>query len=203
MNLKKINPNLQKALVEFGLIEANELQQETFSAIKSGVDIVVQSDVATGKSTTIALNVIHKLEKPFELSPRALIFCTNKEAVLEMVSVFNDLNRYAKLRVFYTHEKTDLDDDKNQISIGIDVLIGTPNRLNEMFGGAGFDVNQLRMFVVDDVDIMLRNRFDAKITRISDSIAKTQRLFFCSQITEKVELLADKLLVEPLFFEFD
>ena len=54
MNLKKINPNLQKALVEFGLIEANELQQETFSAIKSGVDIVVQSDVATGKSTTIA-----------------------------------------------------------------------------------------------------------------------------------------------------
>ena len=38
MQLKKINPNLQKALIENDLIEANELQQETFSTIKSGVD---------------------------------------------------------------------------------------------------------------------------------------------------------------------
>lgn len=203
MNLKKINTNLQKALIEAGFSEANELQQETFSAIKSGVDAVIQSLPGSGKSTTIALNIIHKLDKPHELSPRALVFCTDKEKVLEMVSIFTVLNKYNNLRVFHTHDKTNLDDDKNQISVGIDVLIGTPNRLSEMFSGAGFDVNQLKMFIVDDADIMIRNRFDPKITRISDSIAKIQRLFFCSQITERVELLADKLMIEPLFFEID
>ena len=82
MNLKKINTNLQKALIEAGFSEANELQQETFSAIKSGVDAVIQSLPGSGKSTTIALNVIHKLDKPHELSPRALVFCTDKEKVL-------------------------------------------------------------------------------------------------------------------------
>ena len=30
MKLKKINENLQKALIENGLAEANEMQQETF-----------------------------------------------------------------------------------------------------------------------------------------------------------------------------
>ena len=43
MNLKKINPNLQKALMENGFVEANELQQDTFSTIKSGADCIVLS----------------------------------------------------------------------------------------------------------------------------------------------------------------
>ena len=53
MQLKKINPNLQKALIENDFIEANELQQETFSTIKSGVDAVIQSPNGSGKTTTI------------------------------------------------------------------------------------------------------------------------------------------------------
>ena len=62
MNLKKINPNLQKALIENGLTEPNEMQQETFSTIKSGADAVIQSLGGSGKSTTIAINVIQRLE---------------------------------------------------------------------------------------------------------------------------------------------
>ena len=41
MNLKKINPNLQEALIENSLTAANEMQEETFSAIKSGADCIV------------------------------------------------------------------------------------------------------------------------------------------------------------------
>jgi len=37
--------------------------------------------------------------------------------------------------------------------------------------------------------------------RLSNSVEKTQRLFFCSTITEKVEILAEKIMIEPLFFE--
>jgi superfamily II DNA/RNA helicase len=35
---------------------------------------------------------------------------------------------------------------------GIDVLIGTPNKLSEMFTTAGFNVNRLKMFILDDAD---------------------------------------------------
>jgi superfamily II DNA/RNA helicase len=84
MNLKKINPNLQKALIENGLTEANEMQQETFSTIKSGADLVIQSAGGTGKTTTIVLNVIQKFEKTLDESTRALIIVENKEKVLEM-----------------------------------------------------------------------------------------------------------------------
>ncbi|KGO90211.1 DEAD/DEAH box helicase [Flavobacterium suncheonense] len=203
MQLKKINPNLQKALIELGLTEANEMQQETFSTIKSGADAVIQSVGGSGKTTTIVLNVIQRLEKAHMVSPRALIIVEDKGKMLEMLEMFSELGKYTDLRVYGTHDKSDMDYDKNQISVGIDVLVGTPNRLNDMFATAGYDVNQLKMFVVDDADVLFKNRMEPKVTRISDSIAKTQRLFFCSAITEKVEIMADKIMIEPLFFEMD
>ena len=82
MQLKKINPHLQQALVELGLVEANEIQEETFSVLKSGADVVIQAEKGAGKTTTLVLNVIQKLEKAHLFSPRALVFAENKEKVL-------------------------------------------------------------------------------------------------------------------------
>ncbi|MGX7668239.1 DEAD/DEAH box helicase [Flavobacterium pedocola] len=203
MNLKKINTNLQQALIENELIEANAMQQETFSTIKSGADAVIQSVGGSGKTTTIVMNVIQRLEKAYLISPRALIIVEDKEKMLEMLEMFSVLGKYTDLRIYGVHDKSDLDYDKNQISVGIDVLVGTPIRLNDMFATAGYDVNQLKMFVVDDADEIFRNRLEPRIIRVSDSIAKTQRLFFCSAITEKVEIMADRIMIEPLFFEMD
>lgn len=203
MFLKKINPGLEKALEEAGLTEPTELQKDSFGTIKSGVDCVLAADASQGKTTTIVINVIQRLEKSFEQSPRALIIVEDKARVLEMMELFKNYGSFTDLRVYGVYEQGDIDYDKNQISVGIDVLIGTPTRLNDMFASAGFDVNRLKMFVVDDTEALLKLRMEPKISRLSNSIAKTQRLFFTDVITERVELLADKLMVEPLFFEMD
>ncbi|MEZ4877482.1 MAG: DEAD/DEAH box helicase [Flavobacterium sp.] len=203
MNLKKINPNLQKALVENGLTQANEMQIETFSTIKSGADAVIQSPKGTGKTTTIVLNVIQRLERTVGESTRALIMVESKEKVMEMEELFLKYANYHDLSILGVHDKGDIDYDKNIISLGLDILIGTPNRINALFSSAGFNASTIRMFVVDDADILFKNRVDAIVLRLSMSIEKTQRLFFCSEIIERVETLADKVMIEPLFFEME
>lgn len=203
MQLKKINPNLQKALIENGLTEANEMQQETFSTIKSGADAVIQSSEKTGKSTTIVLNVIQRLQKTQGESTRALIIVENKERVLEMEELFLKLGTYTDLSILGVHDKGDIDYDKNVISMGLDVLIGTPARVNTLFSSAGFNINTIKIFVVDDTEILMRLRMDAVILRLSQSIEKTQRIFFCNTITERVESLANNIMIEPLFFEME
>ncbi len=203
MQLKKINPNLQQALIENDFIEANEMQNDTFSAIKSGADVVIQSPGGTGKTTTIVLNVIQRLEKAIGESTRALIFVEDKEKVLEAVETFKKLANYTDLRVIGCHDKGDIDFDKNQISLGMDVIIGTTTKINAMFGSAGFNMNTIKMFIVDDADMLFRNRLDATIMRLSASVEKTQRIFFCSEITERVEVLAEKIMIEPIFFEME
>ncbi len=203
MNLKKINPLLQQALVEHNLIEPNEMQRETFSTIKSGADAVIQSPEGSGKTTAIVLNVIQRMEKTIGESTRALILVETKERVMEMEELFLKFGTYTDLSILGVHEKGDIDYDKNIISMGLDVLIGTPSKINAMFSSAGFNINTIKMFVVDDADILFRLRHDAIVQRLLMSIEKTQRLFFCSQITERVETLADKIMIEPLFFEMD
>lgn len=203
MQLKKINVQLQKALIENGFTEENELQQETFSTLKSGADAVIQSPPKTGKTTTIVLNVIQRLQKAEGESTRALIVVENRDKVVEMVELFEKLGNYLDLRVIGVHEKGDIDYDKNQISLGMDVLIGTPTKINDMFASAGFNMNTIKLFIVDDAEALFRNRMDAIIHRLSLSVEKTQRVFFCSTITERVEALADKIMIEPLFFEED
>ena len=203
MKLKKINEKLQEALVELGLTDANELQSETFSTIKSGADCIVISPNGSGKSTTIVLNVIQQLVGEGEESPRALIIVEDKEKVLEMEELFEKFGSKTDLRVYGVHDKGDLEYDKNYISTGIDVLIGTPNKLYMLFSTAGFNVNRLLMVIVDDADILFKNRLDTVIHRMSESIGKAQRIFFCNEITEKVEFLAEKIMIEPLFLEIE
>lgn len=203
MKLKKINEKLQDALIENGLIEANALQQETFSTIKSGADCLIVSPEGSGKTTTIVLNVIQQLAGKTEESPRALIIVEDKEKVLAMEELFEKYGKYTNLEVYGVHDKGDMDYDKNYISTGIDVLIGTPNKLSEMFSTAGYNVNRLKMFILDDADPILKLRHETKIMRISNSIAKTQRIVFAETLTERIEILTDKMLLEPYFFDMD
>ena len=203
MKLKKINEKLQEALIEIGLTEANELQQETFSTLKSGADCIVISPKGSGKSTTIVLNVIQQLVCEGEESPRALIIVEDKAKVLAMEELFEQLGSKTDLRVYGIHDKGDMEYDKNYISTGIDVLIGTPNRLGDMFTTAGYNVNRLKMFIIDDTDAILKLRHETKIMRISNSITRTQRLIFSEQLTERIEILAEKMLLEPFLFEIE
>ena len=203
MKLKKINENLKENLIENGLTEANELQQETFSTLKSGADCLVNASNGSGKTTTIVINVIQKLAGSNEESPRALIMVEDKAKVLEMVELFEKFGKNSGLEVYGVHDKGDMDYDKNYVSTGIDILIGTPTKLNDMFSTAGYNVNRLRMFIIDDADAILKLRHETKIMRISDSIAKTQRIIFTDVLTERIEILADKMLVEPYEFDFE
>ncbi|QZK91079.1 DEAD/DEAH box helicase [Flavobacterium sp. CHNK8] len=202
MKLKKINETLQQNLIDNGFLEANDIQKETFGTLKSGADAIIVAPAGSGKSTTIVINVIQRLVGSVEESPRALIIVSDKEKVVEMVAQFEKLAKYTDLEIYGVHDKGDMDYDKNYISTGIDVLIGTPNKLSEMFSSAGYNVNRLKMFILDDADPILKLRHETKIMRISNSIDKTQRIIFTEQFSERIEIMAERMLIEPFEFDF-
>mgnify|MGYP003601420914 FL=1 len=116
MKLKKINEALLEALIENGLTEANTMQKETFSTLKSGADCMIIAPKGSGKSTTIVLNVIQRLAGATEESPRALIIVEDKAKVLEMELLFEKYGKNSHLEVYGVHDKGDMEFDKNYIS---------------------------------------------------------------------------------------
>lgn len=200
MELKKINPNLQRALIESGLTEANSLQQAVFSTLKSGADCCLLAPEGSGKTTTLAMGIIQRLEKSAGESTRALILVNTKEEVLALVDLLKRLSQYTDLRILGTHEKGDIDYDKNMISLGLDILVGTPVRINAVFSSAGFNINTIKVFAVDDADEMFKLRQDAIVLRLLTSLEKTQRIFAMAEDTERVEIMAEKVMIEPQWF---
>jgi superfamily II DNA/RNA helicase len=120
-----------------------------------------------------------------------------------MSALFEKFGKHTDLTVYGVHEKGDMEYDKNYISGGIDVLIGTPAKLNDMFSTAGYNVNRLKMFIIDDADAILKLRHETKIMRISNSIARTQRVIFSEILSDRIDILAEKMMEEPFLFEIE
>lgn len=203
MKLKKINEHLAQRLQELGLNEPSPILKDSFGQIKSGNDVVIVFEDEEVREDLIVISVVQRLEKPFMLSPRGLVVVRDKEEVLRMHAKFVNYSKYTDLRIFLTHEKTDIDEDKNLISVGIDVLIGTPERLSEMFGVAGYDVNQLKMFVINNADDLMRKRYDTKLARLSEAIGKTQRLYVSSSEYERLDTFVDRTMLDSFWFTED
>lgn len=205
MKLKKINTLLQSNLQRNGLEEPTPLQKGTFGIIKSGVDVVTFAPSEEGKTTAMVIAALQRIDRVIEtdIATKVLIVVKSRKDIDELVELFQEYGRGMGVRVYPIYEHADIDDDKNQLSLGNDILIGTANRLNELFSGAGFDVNQLKMYIIDDVDEQLRNRLEPRLYRLSESIGKTQRVYFATEEVEQLDMFIDKTMTEDvLFYDF-
>lgn len=209
MKLKKIHPVLQHNLDQQGLVEPTTLQKSTFGRIKSGQDFVLIAPKEEGKTTALIMAALQRADSPVDdmVSTRVLLVVRDKFEVERLVEEFDRLGDKMGIRVYGVHDYTNLDDDKNQMSLGNDILIGTAERLNLMFSGAGFDVNQLRMYAIDDVDQQLRSRLEPRLYRLSESIGKTQRVYFATTYVEALDMFVEKTMAEDVewldFYEED
>lgn len=200
MKLKKIHPVLQNNLSQLGFEEPTILQKSTFGRIKSGQDFVLIAPKEEGKTTALIIAALQRAEAPVDdmISTRVLIVVKDKFEVERLMEEFGRIGDKMNIRVYGVHDYTDLDDDKNQMSLGNDILIGTAERLNLMFSGAGFDVNQLKMYIIDDIDQQLRNRHEPRLYRLSESIGKTQRIYFGKDYVEALDMFVDKTMAEDV-----
>lgn len=203
MQLKKILPALQTALIEKGFTEPTMVQEEAFSVLKSGVSAILGAPKGTGKTTLMLMSIIQKLQAPVGESTRALLMVPTKQQLLAIEERWNDLAGKSGLRAIFVHEKTDLDEEKNTISAGMDLIVGTPAKINALFSGAGFNINTVRIIGLDDAEEICQLRQEPYILRLLASITKTQWVVMADSINEKVENLAIKLEEEPLFLEWD
>ncbi|WP_413512590.1 DEAD/DEAH box helicase [Myroides odoratus] len=209
MKLKKIHPVLQNNLNQHGFVEPTILQKSTFGRIKSGQDFVLIAPKEEGKTTALLMAALQRADAPVDdmVSTRVLLVVRDKFEVERLVEEFDRLGDKMGIRVYGVHDYTNLDDDKNQMSLGNDILIGTAERLNLMFSGAGFDVNQLKMYAIDDVDQQLRSRLEPRLYRLSESIGKTQRVYFATNYVEALDMFVEKTMAEDVewldFYEDD
>jgi superfamily II DNA/RNA helicase len=194
MKLKKLHPALVSGIIDQGFDkEPKEIQTNCIPKIKSGADLLVIAPEGSGKSTTIVIGVIQQLKEALEEAPRAIILVENKEKAFELEEQFQVLGKHTNLRTFTVFDQGSIQYQKDTIYEGLDILIGTPRRINELLSTTGIPCANLKLLVVDDAETIFPNRHHPLVYRISDGSIKIQCLLFANKRHTKFDDLLERI----------
>lgn len=195
MPFKKLIQPLKEALENKGFNEPLPFQKSILSKIKGGASMFCIAPIGAGKTTSIVLSVIQKLKgEAFEDAPRALIFVKDKQAALDLELEFKGFLRGSDLRVYCAYDQKNIDNQREEIYVGVDIVIATPKRLNKIYYLNGINLNKLQMFIVEDSEFLLQNNNLAEIARTPESIGKCQYLVFSTKYDKRFERWQDTFM---------
>ena len=195
MPFKKLIEPLKGAIIRMQFESPLPFQKQILSKIKGGANIFGIGPDGCGKTTTLILSIVQKLKGvAFEDAPRALIIVKDKQAALDLATTFNAFISQTDLRVYCAYEEHNIDTQRDEIYVGVDILIATPKRLNKLFLLNSINLSQLQLFVVEDAEFAsLSNNFQ-DINRISESIDKCQYLIFAKSFDRKIKRFLDSFM---------
>jgi len=191
---EKLDVQLLEALNENGFTESTELEKICIPRIKSGHDLICLAGDGSGKTTTIVVSILHKLKASLADVPRAIVIVPNKEKGAAMKAEFERLGKYTDLRVNTACDDEKIDDQKDKIYMGSDVVIGTPKRLNLIYSLYALNLSSVKIMAIDDADQVIRNINYVQIDRLSESMPKAQKVLFAIELTEWLDRFSNEFM---------
>ena len=203
MNLKKLIPALVTGLQDAGFAEnPTKIQSASVAQIKSGVDLYVVAPTGTGKTTAIATGIIQRLKDEFEVAPRAIVMVASKEKAFELEEQFEVLAKHTDLRVFTVFDQGIIQYQRDIIYEGLDILIGTPKRLNELLKVNGIRLTQVKMLVVDDLNAYRLEQYSL-IYHLAESIPRSQFVMVADVWNKNFEKFNERIMKNPKIIKVD
>ena len=197
MFIKKISPELQESLEDFGISIAQGSQKKWISRIKSGLELVALGPVNSGKTTAYIVALIQQFKEAIADVPRAMVICKDKEAVLELQERFEQIGKHTDLRFHVGFEGADILKQKDTIYFGTDVVIGSPRRISELLSIEGINMTDIKTLIIDDAEVIMKNNNMTYLHRITTSLPKAQKIIFSEESSDNIVRYTKKYMVSP------
>ena len=193
-----LSKQLQTAIDELGFKNPTPIQEESFSVILSGKDIVGIAQTGTGKTLAYMLPILQELKFSNQINPRILILVPTRELVLQLVEMIESFAKYINVRVLGVYGGTNINTQKQAVARGCDILIATPGRLYDLAVSGVLQLKAVKKLVIDEVDVMLDLGFRPQLTNIFDILKeRRQNIMYSATMTEEVDTLIDDFFIAP------
>lgn len=184
----KISRNLEKALADLGFENTTPIQEEAFSVVMSGSDVVGIAQTGTGKTFAYLLPILNALPFSKEIHPRVVILVPTRELVVQVVAEAEKLAKYAALKVLGVYGGTSMNRQKEALALGTDILVATPARLYDLILTKAVQLKLVKKLVIDEVDVMLDLGFRFQLVNIFELLPqKRQNIMFSATMTDDIE----------------
>jgi len=206
MHFKELNimPSLLKALENENYTEATPIQEQAIPPILSGRDLLGCAQTGTGKTAAFAVPTLQLLSQDASAKTgprkiRALVLTPTRELAVQIFESFSTYGKYTNLRSCVIFGGVSQVHQVEKIKNGVDILVATPGRLNDLVNQRLIDLQNIEIFILDEADRMLDMGFIVDVKRIILKLPyKRQTLLFSATMPSEIEKMIKSLLTEPV-----
>lgn len=204
MTFSELNLNrfLLNALDDLGITTPTPIQEKSFSVIMSSKDVIGIAQTGTGKTYAYLLPILRQITYSNQKFPRVLIVVPTRELVVQVVQELKNLTPYINIRYAGIYGGTNINNDKQLVFKGLDILVATPGRLLDLALDGILKLKSIQKLVIDEVDEMLNLGFRPQLTTLLDILPKKrQNILFSATLTKEVDDLLEDFFKSPIKIE--
>ena len=202
----ELSNDIQRALNDAGYETPTPIQAQSIPPALAGNDVLGCAQTGTGKTAAFALPIIQRLhaskpprDRNGKVAIRALVLCPTRELASQIADSFKTYGRNTKLRHVVIFGGVKQFHQARSLRHGVDVVIATPGRLQDLMRQGLVDLSRVECFALDEADRMLDMGFIAPIRQIAAELPQNRQTFlFSATMPKQIKGLAESLLNNPV-----
>ncbi len=194
---------LQRALAEKGYTHPSPIQARSIPPVVEGRDMIGIAQTGTGKTAAFALPILHRLSQNpgprRSRHPRALILTPTRELAAQIADNIERYGAYVDINHTVIFGGVGERPQINALNRGVDIVIATPGRLQDLINQKHAALSFIEIFVLDEADRMLDMGFAPVVKKIIALLPrKRQSLLFSATMPSAIQEIAHSLLHDPV-----
>jgi len=174
-------PAIKKSLALLGFTKPTEIQAKIIPALIEDYrqDVHAQAQTGTGKTLAFGIPLLQAVD-PSSKQVQGLIIAPTRELVLQIYESLKDVSRGTDITIEPIYGGMSISRQIASIKRGVQIVVGTPGRLNDLLRRKALKLNDLKILVLDEADIMLDMGFRQDIDAIFDHAPQDRHIWLFS-----------------------
>ena len=204
-----LTPALLRAVSELDYVTPSPIQQRAIPPVLQGRDLIGCAQTGTGKTAAFAVPILQRMQtgpapKPSKGAARpirALVLTPTRELALQIKESFDAYGKYLPMKNTVIFGGVGQNPQVAALKSGVDILVATPGRLNDLIGQGYIDLSRVEYFVLDEADRMLDMGFIHDVRKVLRQLPEKslrQTLLFSATMPSEIEELARQILTDPV-----
>ena len=198
-----LSEDMLKAVQKLKYENPTPVQEQAIPVALAGRDIIAGAQTGTGKTAAFCLPCMDNLPHCDKgCGPYMLVVTPTRELADQICEVCDNIAKVTKHKVAKFVGGVSYNPQRDALRRGIDVLIATPGRLEDLINQGAAHLDQVKVLVLDEADRMVDMGFLPSIKNIVGQIeGEHQTLLFSATIDRNVKRVSRDLMRDPVQIE--
>ncbi|MGL5977781.1 MAG: DEAD/DEAH box helicase [Erysipelotrichaceae bacterium] len=189
-----IEPEILKALDKMGYDAPTDVQRGVIDDVLDGNDVLVQSKTGSGKTASFAIPLIARTSWEAN-KPQALILTPTRELAMQVKDECFNIGLYKRLHTIALFGRSPISNQIKELKQKTHLVVGTPGRVIDHLERGTLDLSEVKYFVLDEADEMLKMGFIDQVEEIMSYLPKERvTALFSATMPERIVELAHTYL---------